>query len=296
VVAAFSVDGRAAALAVGKKIVSVLSVPNADQVGGLLHHDSDVIAMAFAPDGNADGNAVATATDDGVISIWDMRSTKPDVRNRPSRRWAIADGGHGRTPADTKIALLLFHPAGGVLLSSTREGIQLWRVDANTAIAGRWLRTAPAVVAAFRESPGELLIGTDRGAFEIWNTATELRLDLGANGPFRERYLTNAFAISPNGAHVITTGLDGVIRRWSPEPARRVELAEGTASIEWEKQFEEWQDRLALVVGINNGQPVPKYPLDEPPIADVTAPEPSDATTSPHLVQGGREGLAPRVR
>jgi WD40 repeat protein len=292
VAATFRADGRAAALTVGKKTVQVITVPDVEQIGGLLQHDADVVAVAFAPN----GSVVATATDDGVISVWEIRSTIPAARIRPSRRWMRADVSHGlRTPTDKKVRMLLFRQDGDVLLSSTPEGVQLWRVHSGMPIVGRWLRTPdPVVAAAFRSNRSELLIGTDNGAFEVRNIDTGLRVNR-TDVADRSRPL-NAIAVSPDGAHVLTTEQDGVIRRWSAEPERRVELEEGTASIEWGQKMSEWQDRLALVFGVNDGQPIPKYPLDERLVSEGATPRPSNGKTSPHLAEGWREKQAQRGR
>ena len=154
-----------------------------------LGHTKPVVAVAFSPD----GELAATAGDDDVIVLWELRTAREIRRLVGYRAWSIA-----------------ISPAGRFLLAGGEDGsARLWDVDTGEEVRRFVAHYEGLTSVAFSPDGTTAVTGSFDGTAILW--------DLRAGRPLRrfEAQDVSSIAISDDGSTLVTGGWDRTARIWS---------------------------------------------------------------------------------
>ncbi|WP_329247934.1 protein kinase [Actinoallomurus sp. NBC_01490] len=115
-----------------------------------------------------------------------------------------------------------FGPDGRFLVSGGHDGIRIWNVATQSAVATLAFNGAVTSV-AFSPDGRILAAGTESHTVELWNTSTG-RLTATLEG---HTSAVGAVAFSPDGKTLASGGGDGTIRLWDPVERRHVATLTG---------------------------------------------------------------------
>lgn len=179
--------------------VAVQHVRNATGIGTELervHHDGDVLAVAFSPD----ATLLVTASDDATARVWDLGAGGNELRR-------LSHTNRGRAPR--ALLAVAFSPQGTAIATAGRDrtarvwdladGRQRLRVSHR-----HWVRAA-----AFSPDGEQLVTVGEDGAARVWSVADGSEvLSIDHGKPL------NDVAFSPDGTLLATAGDDGSARVW----------------------------------------------------------------------------------
>src|SRR5579884_82980 len=229
--AAFSADGRFAAVVSAGKRVGDVWTPGADtdvhlwdltanrEVKTLRGHEKTPFTLAFSPD----GLRLASAGRDHVVAVWDLDTNKSHFL-----------AGHKRA-----VNGLSFSPDGRLLLSASGDTtVRLW--DADQAREAAVLEGHKDIVWAVAFGPKGLAVSGGGGAYDdirgrgfvpgardydirVWDVNKKAEVGkLSGHG-----HQVNALAVSPDGRRVLSGGKDLTVRLWQLSGFRQVAKFEG---------------------------------------------------------------------
>ncbi|MFO0876512.1 MAG: WD40 repeat domain-containing protein [Gemmataceae bacterium] len=188
---AFTPDGKTLVSGGADKLIRLWDVASTRQRDVLRGHTGTVLALALS----ADGQTLASAGNDQTVRLWDLASRKSRVlRGHRQRVTALAFG-------------------GGQLASGDREGhLRLWDISGRELIE----RTAhDDRIVGLGWAGGRLVTAAENGELALWpapTTSSDVQR-------WRQRRLSNAAAVAPDGSSVSTAGSDGRTRLWDLPPS-----------------------------------------------------------------------------
>jgi WD40 repeat protein/tRNA A-37 threonylcarbamoyl transferase component Bud32 len=176
-------------------------------------HKSDVISVAFSPD----GKRLASASVDGTVKVWDVQT----------RQEALTFKGH--TGVVTSVA---FNPAGNRLASASTDGtegtVKVW--DSHTGQEQLILRLRPGFVRGFGRglsrstcvsfSPDGKRLAFANGVetVQVWEAETGRQI-LSLKG--------SSAAFSPDSRHIACTAPDAAVKVWDTETGKETLTLKG---------------------------------------------------------------------
>ncbi|KAH7924648.1 WD40 repeat-like protein [Leucogyrophana mollusca] len=195
---AYFPDGRHIASGSDDKTIRIWNVETGKQEGETLEHDSEVRAIAIAPDGATIAGRVV-----GGLIVWDVVT-----RNRV--RAVKLDGELDRAAYALMVA---FSPDCRCIATASSMGtsIQLWDVDTGSLV--RELQQHVDMVWCLSFSPDGVRIatGSPRGSFRVFDTSTGKTVV----GPTRGHAdAVTSLVYSPDSCLLVTGSDDGSIRTW----------------------------------------------------------------------------------
>jgi WD40 repeat protein/tRNA A-37 threonylcarbamoyl transferase component Bud32 len=207
-----------------------------------LRHQGNVRAVAFS----RNGKVAITGSDDHTARLWDAATGKPlgeslrhqapvlDValdsegtialtgsEDRTARLWAVPSGKPLRDPlhhggeGKSQVVAVAFRPDGRAILTACDRFARLWTLGALTSPKP----TAQVDSERSLERPGHVAYSPDgRLVLMIHTKGAQVR---GADSPqevgipLRTKYSVLSVAWSPDGATLLTGGIDGTAQVWS---------------------------------------------------------------------------------
>jgi WD40 repeat protein len=169
----------------------------APRLHSLLEHDAEIVKLA----GTADGRLVATAGNDGVISVWDVVSSRLVQTSRHRGRLRhVTFSSEG-----DRLLIVAGNTAEVEYLDESRRVVTIEHPD--TILA-----------AAFRPDGKAVLTAGDDGTAQLWDA----RSGRAAAPPIEHGEPVLAVAFSPDGTRVVTGAVDGSARVWDTRSSRPV--------------------------------------------------------------------------
>lgn len=214
---AFSPDGKTLVWAAGNPKVPVFDVTAKKIIGSLEDHESAVQIVRFSPS----GKFVATATEQGVVRLWELASKKArvifDEKNSKYREGGPPQrlGGMGFGPAGKILAASIF---GAVVIVDVAQGTEQMAAEG-------YARLITGLVAS---SDGRKVVGTTKKETTIWDTESGKELfSLSDKIPGASSWGAVSFAFSPDDkmlAVAIDTGVyrPSYVRIWDLAQKREV--------------------------------------------------------------------------
>lgn len=179
-----------------------------------LHGPTDaVLAVSWSPD----GRRIAGGSGDGTVWIWDAKTRKP-VPGTPQRQRHALD----------LVKSIAWDPSGRRLLRVGGIGLRMWRVASTQDAPQPWWGSGGATAAAWSPDSSQVASGTDKGAVQVWNTATGKRarhqpqpITAGAAAPENGVPEVRSVAWSPDGLRVAAVMEDGSLHLWEAATGQR---------------------------------------------------------------------------
>lgn len=164
-------------------------------------HTGNVTAVAI----QADGKWMASASEDGTVKVWDMRTGH--VQRNYKHKCAVND--------------VVIHPNQGELISCDSDGnVRIWDLGENTCTHRLIPEDDVPVTSVSVASDGTMLVaGNNKGNCYVWRMSnTKDITSLQPITKFRShgKYITKVL-LSPDVKHLATCSADYTARIWSTE-------------------------------------------------------------------------------
>lgn len=195
-----------------------------------LGHDKPVVACVATPD----GRSVLSASTDGTLRLWALKSGDCIARLK----------GH-----DDELTACVVTPDGKIAISTSADStVKLWDVATRRCIdtldnGGRWATTCAVALDGRR-----LVIGSDNGTISLWDLVSRHRI---TTLPGHDDYVT-ACLVTASG-QIVSASRDQSVRVWDPETGECLhkllpaEVASSPAVRGVEEQG--WINAIALLPG-----------------------------------------------
>ncbi|KAH7924656.1 WD40 repeat-like protein [Leucogyrophana mollusca] len=203
---AYFPDGRHIASGSWDKTIRIWNVETEQQDGECLEHESEVKAIAIAPD----GGKIAGRVVNGLI-VWDV-----ERRKRVRRIKIDGDFEHG-----VSALIVTFSPDGRCIAtaSSVSTSIQLWDVDTGSPVREIEHHVDTVWCVSFSPDGTRIAAGSSGGSFRVLDVSTG-----GAVvGPTQGHAdVVESLVYSPDSRLLVTASNDRSIRAWDAATGREV--------------------------------------------------------------------------
>ena len=168
----------------------------------LTGHTSDVVSVAFSPD----GKTLASASADDTVRLWNVATRRP-----------IGAPLRGHTNDVRSVA---FSPDGKTLASgSADDTVRLWNVTTQRSIGELRGHTRDVVALAFSRDGKTLASGSFDLTVRLWNVATRKQVGAPLTGHGGD---VLSVAFSPDGRTLASGSFDDTVRLWNVTTRKQV--------------------------------------------------------------------------
>jgi WD40 repeat protein len=181
-------------------------------------HESALNSVCYSPD----GKNLMTASNDGVISIWDIATTK-EIKRLETHNHAVNSANYS--------------PDGKYIVSTSADYIvRVWDIETAQAIK-QWDHIGLLYNASFSPDGKKIVAATYYGT-KVWSFETgELIKELEGYSLFS--------CFSPNGKHIVSALADSTIRIWDAETGQEIRKLEGHTSAVMSANYSPDSKRIA---------------------------------------------------
>jgi WD40 repeat protein len=202
----------------------------------LREHSSDVLAVAFSPD----GKKVLTGSKDGMAKLWDVDSGKVEK----------SFIGHS-----SSVKAVAFSPDGKKILTGSEDGTaKLWDIDSGKTEKSFIGNSSWINAVAFSFDGRNILTGSEDGIAKIWDIASGKAEKLFI-GHFKKKY-GYGYGYSAVPVNAITFSLDGkmVLEGWRQDGFESASIYAVAFSPDGKKILTGSEDRSAKIWDIASGK------------------------------------------
>uniref|UniRef100_UPI00202533CB WD40 domain-containing protein n=2 Tax=unclassified Frankia TaxID=2632575 RepID=UPI00202533CB len=191
---------------------------------------ADATAVAFSPD----GTLLATGTQDGPVSLWDVRTGR--------RQRILAD----HTQLVSSVA---FSPDGSTIAAAAGDRtVRLWNIATGSPLPPLTGHAGPVRSVEFSPDRTTIASGSNDGTVRLWDIVTGLCLrtftDNGTSW-------MSSVAFSPDGSTIAAAAGDRTVRLWNTTTGKPLHTLQGHTRTVWSVRFS--PDGAVIASGSNDG-------------------------------------------
>jgi WD40 repeat protein len=183
---------------------------------------SNAVAFQPEPDGVTASHLLVSASDYGMVQLWELEHEQPIGRRLTSPK---ADDHYPVEFLDIP-SFVTTSPDGKLLAFADSDSVHLWDVATRQQV-GAPLPTGPCEQLAFSPPDGKMLAAAHSGTVQLWDVASQQQV----GKPLSTGWLVDRLAFSPDGKLLATATKEGSIQLWdvaSAEHVGKLPIGDGT--------------------------------------------------------------------
>lgn len=213
---AFRRDGKQLAVASDDGTLQVWDVEDRDRHRLMvepLEIYSNSVAFQPEPEGVSATHLLVSASDYGMVQLWELEHEQPIGRRLTSPR---ADDHYPAEFLDNP-SFVTGRPDGRIVAFSDADAVHLWDVSTRQQV-GAPLPTGSCEHLAFSPPDGKMLAAAHSDTIQLWDVASQQPV----GKPLSTGQLINALALSPGGKLLATATEGGSIQLWDVASGERM--------------------------------------------------------------------------